>query len=758
MANLLSRMLRRGEVSRAWSLNQYLAAVANQSPFGVLYPPAVTYTSGGQVTERVEASYEAYTQYALKANPIIYGLVTKRALIFSEARFMWQKLDEGRPGDLFWTDDLTLLEKPWPNGSCGEMLMRVDQDVSLAGNAYVVREENRLRRLRPDWVQIVLTGDPAVEPDVDVLGYLYTPNGPDAGQGKAYLPDEIAHISPVPDPIASYRGMSWLTPVIREIQADQASTEHKLSFLTNGAVLGPVVTAPAGISVDQFRKFVDAAQAAHAGPANAGKMVFLAAGSDVKTISANLQQVDMKALTASAETRMTVAALTPAVIAGVSEGLAGSSLNAGNYQAAKRSFADGTLKPLWRIACAELETIVDVPDNARLWFDERSISFLRDDQQDVAQIQQVQSTAISSFITGGWKPDSARDAVKENDLGLLEHSGLTSVQLLPPGTPGAPGQPAIEGQAPDQGGEDYAAALEELRASRAALLDAAEILRATGEWSRRPHPGQRYRHGWIPASPLALRPRDVVDDELGAELDSYDLPNGYCRVVAREDGLTVESEHGDGVAIHTASYPDNVARWAQALEDEEDYEQPKFAASFDGDGATVRFGDLEQDLTREQAAELAQALRDLSYVVEDHQSAPEEPDLPEPDDETPIPDATRSRKGNPRPGRQVGPDGVGHWYGSTGRPLALGEDIPPKPLRRKRTPKRKPATTERRTPYAIWKDWSVEQHDAYAKALADEYRALPEGSERRALMSESRMHYSLRDRRRRQSTPEQPEA
>ncbi len=112
---------------------------------------------------------------------------------------------------------------------------------------------------------------------------------------------------------------------------------------------------PPGTNLDVFKKFVEAADARYSGPNNAGRFVFLAPGSDVKTVSADLQRADVKALTASAETRLTVAALMPAVIAGVSEGLQGSSLNSGNYQAAKRQFADMTLRPLWRIICSELE-------------------------------------------------------------------------------------------------------------------------------------------------------------------------------------------------------------------------------------------------------------------------------------------------------------------------------------------------------------------------------------------------------------------
>src|SRR5262249_23546489 len=160
----------------------------------------------------------------------VFGVMKRRSSVFSEARFMWRKLEDGKPGDLFYDDGLDILNRPWPNGTTGELLTRMIQDVDLAGNFYARRAGDRLWGLGPDWVQIILSGDPVSDPDIDIMGYVYTPGGPDNGEGVPYQVDEICHWSPIPDPDASYRGMSWLTPVIREIQADQAAVDHKLAF------------------------------------------------------------------------------------------------------------------------------------------------------------------------------------------------------------------------------------------------------------------------------------------------------------------------------------------------------------------------------------------------------------------------------------------------------------------------------------------------------------------------------------------------
>lgn len=481
MANLLSRLLGRDEVSRAMTLDAYLRMVSQSGLAGYM-PPVTYYGPQGKPTEREPNDFEGYVTSAFMANPIIFGLMQRRASVFSEARFAWRAVKGGgsNPGDLLPTAaGLELLQRPWPNGTTGELLQRAIQDVDLGGNFYCVVEGDRLRRLRPDWVQIVLSGDPQTEHDVDVLGYVYAPGGPDNGNWKSYLPDEVVHWSPIPDPLALYRGMSWITPVLKELAADQAATTHKTSHLRQGGVLGPIIKAPPGLSVEQFRRFIEAADSSHAGPTNSGKFLFLASGSEVSTVASTLQQLDLRALSGAGETRMAVASGVPAVIAQISEGLQGSSLNTGNYGAAKRMWIDGGLRPLWRSACAAFGNVIQPPDlsgldvpegtTAELSINEADIALLHEDRQDQANILSSQFTAINTGITAGFKPKAVVIAVRDNDLGAIEneHSGLTSVQLVPPGqsVPGQPGTEPTDGAVPDAGGEDWTARLRDLRAN-----------------------------------------------------------------------------------------------------------------------------------------------------------------------------------------------------------------------------------------------------------------------------------------------------
>lgn len=398
--------------------------------------PLVGYAHYGGDTEKPAETFGAYVNGAYKTNGIIFAVVLARMLLFSEARFQWQRITDGRPGDLFGSRELAILENPWPNGTTGELLARMEQDVSLAGNFFAVREGDRLRRLRPDWVEIILTEPPDQAVRSDVFAYRYTPGGPmSGGHPEYFLPNEVCHWSPIPDPEAQYRGMSWITPVIRELQADQAATEHKAKFFENAATPNLAVSLKEGLTPEQFQEFVDAMDAQHKGVRNAYKTLYTAGGADVTVIGADLRQLDFKATQGAGETRICAAGGVPPIIVGLSEGLQASTYS--NYGMARRKFGDHWARPQWRSACAALSSLVTPPPGngaVRLWYDDRDIAFLREDEQDRAQIAQIEATTMAALVREGWTAESVVQALMEGDWSLLQHSGLYSVQLWPPGT------------------------------------------------------------------------------------------------------------------------------------------------------------------------------------------------------------------------------------------------------------------------------------------------------------------------------------
>lgn len=175
---------------------------------------------------------------AYQGNAAVFSLVTARIQAFSQVAFQWSRFNGAKPGDLFGTQDLKILENPWPNGYTPHLLAQMELHNSLAGNAYVARPRiDRLSCLRPDMVTIILGSQtdedyPADASDCEVLGYGYMPR---SGRPQIFLPNELAHYAPIPDPNYRFLGQSWITPCIREVAADSLATEHKARFFTNAA-------------------------------------------------------------------------------------------------------------------------------------------------------------------------------------------------------------------------------------------------------------------------------------------------------------------------------------------------------------------------------------------------------------------------------------------------------------------------------------------------------------------------------------------
>lgn len=424
--------------------------------FGAPGAPMLQTTMGSLDRERVAASAVA----AYKSSGPVFSLILARMQVFSQIRFQWTRFSGSLPGDLFGTQELNVLETPWPNGTTADLLTRMEMHGSLAGNAYVRRTRpDQLNVLRPDMVTIVLgsqenEADPALAADTEVAGYMYTPAG---GRPQFFLPEECAHWAPVPDPWFHFLGQSWITPVLRELQGDQAATEHKWKFFEQGATVNLAVKFDPGLSIDKVRQFKELMEEEHRGVANAYKTLFLGGGADPVTIGSSFKDMDYAVVQGRAESRLASAAGVPPSWVGFAEGLQGSSLNAGNFDSARRRFADGTLVSLWGSAAASLQAIVTPPDpGASLWYDSR-VPFMREDAGDLAKIQAEQATTIAALVRDGFTPESVVKAITNNDLSLLSHSGLTSVQLIPPGemidqgsgqpprppVPAPPPQPAV---------------------------------------------------------------------------------------------------------------------------------------------------------------------------------------------------------------------------------------------------------------------------------------------------------------------------
>ncbi len=429
---------------------------------GSLYPLALTQSAlSWSKTEEISSTLPNYVT-ALRRSPPAFAAQLVRASVLSMARFTFRsRPNSSTPRRTFGTADLLPLEKPFTNMSTGELISRMEWSAGLAGNAYVLRQPNLgasgsdspylLRVLRPDWTAIVYGSqaepdDPKGALDAEIVGYVYK-NGGFTQQNRAsmtvLLPDTVAHWSPLPDPMSPGLGMSWITPALRDIQADISALEHKIAYFTNGATPNLVIKGLPATTTQQFKDAVDALELAHKGSVNAFKTLYLATGADATVVGSNLAELDLSSITAHGETRVSYLSRVPAVILGIAAGLKGSSLNAGNYGEARRNFADSWVYPTLSSLCASLAVLINIPGGAELWFDVADIPLLREDAKDAAEIEEIKEKTIVAYVSAGFKPDSVIAAVRGADISQLVHDDrFTSVQLQILANAGKPPQPA----------------------------------------------------------------------------------------------------------------------------------------------------------------------------------------------------------------------------------------------------------------------------------------------------------------------------
>lgn len=433
-------VLSRDQISR-YSTQDYInQLVAQQGYGGYMGPPMPVTTYGNRPVEPISTSFEGFAWGMLYVDGPVAAVEAYRLRVFGQAPLLFQEIVDGRAGDLFDDPALDRLRAPWTGATLSDLMKRTLIYADLAGNAFIADLEDELVLLRPDWVEIVLEKRMFRGQQLGwkQLGIVYYEGGRGRGaEGVPFLPGEYAHFIPgLPDPLATYRGMSWLTPLVREVQADKAAGDHKVAFFENSASPNLAVSLPKEITPAQFNEFVALMDSKTKGVQNAGRTLYTGGGADVTVIGANMQQQDFASVVGKGETRIANAGGVSPVLLSFSEGMQGSSLNAGNYTPAKRNFVDTTMRDLWANfagSVGQMDAFRPPKEHVRLWYDGRDIPFLHEDAKDLAEIQQTQASTLASYVTNGWKPESAVKAVAHDDLTLLEHTGAFSVQLQPPG-------------------------------------------------------------------------------------------------------------------------------------------------------------------------------------------------------------------------------------------------------------------------------------------------------------------------------------
>lgn len=390
----------------------------------------VTFSWGNKRQQEGPIEILTQTNRLYKENGVVFAAILARLMLFSEVQFQYQAVADHRLWGNNADDGLVRVEHPWPNGTTGELLARMIQDADLAGNCYIWNTGEQLVRLNPRFVTIVSeeVTDGHGRKYRKLLGYYYDPSGMTNGRtgpsedAQYFDVAEIAHWSPIPDPMATFRGMSWLTPVLREINSDQALTEYKIRYMENAATPNIMIRYKQKLQKETIDDLRERMHARYGGVTNAFKTLILDQGADTTIVGAHLEQVGFTTVQAAGENRILMASGVPGIVVGSKEGLQAATYS--NYKQAVKRFDTLTIRPLWRSVCACLDgPVVSVPAGSRLWFDTRNIAALQDDETEKAAATQVRADAIAKLVQFNFDPDSVVKAVETGDLNLLKHSG-----------------------------------------------------------------------------------------------------------------------------------------------------------------------------------------------------------------------------------------------------------------------------------------------------------------------------------------------
>lgn len=437
----LRHRLRRGEGEHLrYSLDDIAAQIEQLSFMGSQY-----LIGGGRVGQyrqeevRITSEDRAYAE-----SGVAFAVVGRRVDLFSQVRFAWRRPGaSARPmaSDLFEDDALAPLTAP------ADLLSWMELDQALAGNSFVVRDGDTLRRLVPWWVAVVLTSErypehPENAWDAKVAGYLYQPSGAEA---EVFLEHEVAHYYNRPDPSARYRGMSYLRPALRNIGNTEAAERYISQFWRNSATPSVYMKFPESKTPAEVEQFADIYEGRHQGLANALKTAYIGGGADPMVLGSKLSDLASRDISAREFGIVCAAAGVPPVVVSMVPGLeATATFN--NYAAALRSFADLTIRPCWTKATAALAKLVGSPMRGAegvLHADPTGIAALQEDAKDDAEVAEAEARTMRTLIEAGYDPDSVTLAITTGDRSKLVHTGLVSVQLQ------APGGANLDGGAPE---------------------------------------------------------------------------------------------------------------------------------------------------------------------------------------------------------------------------------------------------------------------------------------------------------------------
>lgn len=338
---------------------------------------------------------------------------------------------------------LRLLSKPNPHYS-GQLQWRATLiDYYCRGNAYWLKQRAPSGRVTGLWwvpERMLEPRWPLNDPSVFIGWYEYTVDG----EIWVVDPRDVVHFRNGIDPQNTRKGLSGLASLFREIFTDDEASNFSASLLRNlgvpGVVISPANTGgpvgkadPEAVKTSFMEKF---------GGDKRGEPLILTAPTDVKVLSFNPQQMELRELRRIPEERISANLGVPASVAGLGAGLDQNAFTSYG-EANVAAYTQGVIPTQGQLA-ADIDTQL-LPDFAGpeadsldVWFDWTGVSAMV--AAAAAIWKQYESSATKGLITRatfkratGQKVEPEDEVyIIANNYTLIEAGGNTP-RLGPPG-------------------------------------------------------------------------------------------------------------------------------------------------------------------------------------------------------------------------------------------------------------------------------------------------------------------------------------
>lgn len=294
---------------------------------------------------------------------------------------------EGHP---LWS----LLENPNAEQGYAEWLAHVVSHLLLTGTSYIWKWRNGLGAPAEFWPIPTSWVTPLRERGTGKLaGYRIW-----QGANKPLLTVPLGDIGRViyPDPRNLDDGLGPLQAALRDVTMEEERQDYMLENLVNLRSPGMIFYQPTDWSREQ-KDEIRAVIMSGLGRGHRGRPLFLQGEGAKLEMPAPLKDLDWPGMTALSETRICAAFGVPPILIGLRSGLESATYS--NYEQAERSFAQGTMAPLWGLLDAAFTRAFarDEGEDVECYHDQDAVPAMREDA--VRACDRATKLFASSLIT-----------------------------------------------------------------------------------------------------------------------------------------------------------------------------------------------------------------------------------------------------------------------------------------------------------------------------------------------------------------------